>query len=301
MFEVNEISKKILEMMYDRTYHYLKKNKRLKDNSVLISLMEMKSNKRLETLLETSIDKNIGFSDVIYQELIKEEYIISITLADTVKYILSGKGIWSVEKEKVGLEKLVTYLDKKFFGEYRKKASLSKREKVIILSFIALGAFSEQQVVDLKTNDLTKDKIKEVLNISLKFLQKHKIISKNFTEKELYGKLGNEHPVSHLIRHTDSLPKKTAGIYKVINPQKYYLKIYNIKDDVFDIDKLTYLYKLVFDDNLVEIKDEFIEFVENIYSEYSIYVFEKIIFSTVDMKDYLEDAFHEYVLKKDIL
>ncbi len=294
-------SKEMLIMLYERLYEQLSKNKKLKSKSVLISLMNLKSNRRLDILLASAIDGNTPFSDAIDQELIKEGYIIPVSDGENKKYILSGRGIWSVEKERISEDILIDYIDKKFFSIYGKKPKLSDREKIIILSFISLGAFSDQQMIDLKTNDLTKDKIKDVLNNNLKFLQQHGIISATFSENDIYGKPGNEHPVSHAIRHTDALPKKTTGIYKVIAPQKYYLDVYDTRKEKFQIDKLAYLYKLVFGNKLIDILEDFVQFVADTYSEYSIYVFKNTIHSTVDIKECLQDAFHEYVLKKDVL
>jgi len=294
-------SKDILSMLYDKLYEQLNKNKKLKNKSVLISLMSLKSNKRLEVLLTSAIDNNTPFSNAIDRELIREEYIIPVSDGDGKKYILSGKGIWNVEKEKINTDILIEYIDKKFFGIYRKKPKLSDKEKVIILSFISLGAFSNRQMIDLKTDNLTKDKINDVLNNSLEFLQQHNIISSTFSENDLYGKPGNEHPVSHVIRHTDALPKKTTGIYTVIYPQKYYLEIYGSNKKEFQIDRLVYLYKLIFGNKLIDILDDFIQFVTDIYSKYSVYVFKNMIFSTIELKESLQDAFHEYVLKKDVL
>ena len=287
----------VLELFYKRLYSELKKAKRLKQDSVLISLMETKSNDRFDFLIKAGVDTNSKYGDDIFLDYVEKGYLI-IT-KDNKKYILSGKGIWHIERDKIGIETLIDYLDSKLFGGYRKKAKLAPREKVIILSFVAIGAFSKNQVIDLKTDDITKDKIKEILNSSLNFLKNHKLIKKSFTEENLYGKIGNEHPVSNVIRHTDALPKKTIGCYVALGDQKYYLNLYD--GEKFDCDKMAYLYWLLFEDHGLDLFTQFLKFVEEIYDNYSIYVFKETpSLSIFEIKDFLEDAFHKYSFKIDV-
>ncbi|AGB04590.1 hypothetical protein AciM339_0710 [Aciduliprofundum sp. MAR08-339] len=293
---MNDTSKDVLKFMYDKLYDELKKSEKLKQKSVLISLIEMKSNRRFEMLLKSSAVKGEGIGKLVRDELINQGYIIKILDADTVRYILSGKGIWYIEKDILGIDGIVSYLDRKFFGEYKKVPNLTNKEKVILWTLISVGAFFKDQAIDLKRDDYSKDKIKEVLNKSLSFLKQFGVVPKNFSEKELYGKPGNEHPVSHLIRHTDKLPKKTLGIYKVDYPQKYYLNLYEQTNNSFDQDGLAYLYSLIFKNKLEHIKEQAFKFVKEIYNEYNIYIFPEISISLWNMKEYLEDSFHKYIL-----
>ncbi len=298
---MKETSKDALKLLYDELFYHLKKNKKLKKNSVLISLFEMKSNMRFEILLNAGVGKDEDIGKLIDSELIEKGYVIPIYgggSVNSMKYILSGKGIWFIEENSVGMDTLISYLDSKLCGEYKKRTSLSDKEKVIMWTFISLGAFYEKQWIDLKKEYVDKNKMMKALNLSLKFLKENGVISKNFSERNLYGKLGNEHPVSHLIRHTDALPKKTLGIYKVVRPQRYYLDLYNPEDKLFDAEGLSYLYKLIFAEKLGDIWEESLRFVQDIYKDYTIYIFSEDIIPLPYIIEYLEDGFHRYMLNK---
>ena len=167
---------------------------------------------------------------------------------------------------------------------------------MVLWFFVSVGAVCKNQLIDLKKDDIYKEKVKDALNKAFEFLKDNKIISSNYTTEKLYGKLGNEHPVSHAIRHTDTLPKKTLGYYKVIPPQKYYLDLYDCDNKIFYVDRLAYLYYLVFGDSLKDIKKITLDFVKKQYSEYSIYLFEKTHITLINLMRYLEDAFHTYII-----
>ena len=88
---------------------------------------------------------------------------------------------------------------------------------------IAARAFSSESAIDLKTSDKTLDVMREIIDGTYKLLSSLKVVTKLQIE-ELYGKKGNEHEVSNLIRHTDSLPRLTRGIY---NKSTTLLRLFN--------------------------------------------------------------------------
>jgi hypothetical protein len=285
---------KIYEKLKTELYkkHKIKKDKW---NSVLLSLLEMKSNKRYEILLSAALDKNEITINV--DALAKEGYLIKIPHNNSIKYILSAKGIWYIEKEDLSIETFIAYIDEKFFGEYRKETKLSDREKVILWTLISLGAFCEKQAIDLKKDDETKNTIKEAIRECLVLLRSEGCVPRDMCEEALYGKLGNEHPVSHLIRHTDSLPKKTLGVYTVIKPQKYFLNLYDPTTQSFNIEDLVYIYKAIFGEDIsLERKNNIMEFIDKIYKRYAIYIFEQRFFTHLDIKKFVDEAIRKAIL-----
>ena len=87
-------------------------------------------------------------------------------------------------------------------------------------------SISESGCMDLLKNDFTLRVWEKILKDCYLFLQKENII-KDMNDEELFGKYKIEDKVSHLIRDTDSIPKKTKCIFMAIGKQKYYLNVFN--------------------------------------------------------------------------
>ena len=204
----------------------------------------MKSNDRYRFLIDTEISINdISHNNLL--QLLEHNYIRE---SDRInKYIITAKGIWHIETSEGSSEDtLIEYIDEKFFDLSLGNMKITDKEKVIIFSMISARAFSDNVLVDLKKSEYTLNTWKSIIDECYEKLYTMQIVSKLETE-ELYGKHGNEHIVSNLLRHTDALPKKTKGIYKVIRPQKYYLDI--IDEFCISKEKLDYIIKMVFDAN----------------------------------------------------
>ncbi len=223
-----------------------KKKKKLERNSVLLTFLNFKSNDRYRLLSNSSIPSYKINKAVI--PLLEKEKLIRET-ESIGEYTLTAMGLWEVEKEKELLHDMVIidYFDEKFFNLYKKiEKPLSDKQKVILLSFIATRAFSDHSVIDLKTTDKRLDKLQEIINNSYHLLKSLGMITK-LKFNDLYrakGK-GNERPVSHLIRHTDALPKITKGLYKAKGNQKYFLDLY--RENRFSEKDLIFLFKKIFD------------------------------------------------------
>ena len=114
----------------------------------------------------------------------------------------------------------------------------------------------------------------------------------NMTDEDLFGKQGPEHKVVNAIRHSDDIKKKTKGIYVTIQPQKHYLNVYI--NNVVEIDKLRYLFKLIWGDNKITHHDidKICTFCEEIASTRSAYLFDlnSHLFHKPEFDNYMRDA-----------
>lgn len=279
-----------LKKIYHKLYACLTSEKRIHDKSALISLLDVKSNSRLRIIADSNIPSH-KIPAFILNELKQKAYIRE-SKDEIDQIVITAKGIWTVEKDKGILDSksFINFVDNKWFNFSKSIKPLSEKEKIIILAMIATRAFSESSAVDLKQNELVLNNWKGILNASFDFLKDNKIISK-LKVNELYGKGGNEHPVSHLIRHTDALPKKTKGIYRAPGKQKYYLDVFqNLGLNTL---KISYLVKLITNDkNDFVFSNKIISFCNKISFEKCIYVFdlEKHIFNKPEFELQLEGA-----------
>ena len=286
-----------LKRFYDKLYDNLLFENKLKKDSILLSFFDIKSNVRYRAL-ELSAISTENIPEIILSNLIKDNLIRQ---SDEInKYTITAKGVWGIEKnnKKITEDSIVDQLDEKFFDVYLEKKTLSDKEKVILFSMISARAFSEEAPIDLKKDEYALDAWKRILDNSYNKLHEMKLITK-MNEEELYGKKGNEHNVSNLLRHTDSLPKKTKGLYKVKVPQKYYLDIYS--NNSLSKEKLEYLINIIFitKKNIqVEAVDEMNDFCLKIaYEEaHNIYDFKNHTFISPDYDDIVKDSLKEALL-----
>ncbi len=261
----------VLKKFYQKLYDNLEKNKKkMKENSVIISFLDLKSNDRYRLLSESSI-----FSYKIPKEILSElQNKKLIRNTDTLNsYTITAKGIWDIENKNNFISELILldYLDQKFFNVYNvSEKPLTDKQKVIIFSMLAARTFSEKSSVDLKKDETVMNTWKEIVDKSYEKLKSLNLISE-LDQKDLYGKSGNEHPVSNLYRHTDELPKKTRGLFKALGNQKYFLDL--LQNNEISKETLSFLFKQIFNNKVLSTSeineiDSFcreIAFTKNIY------------------------------------
>ncbi len=285
----------IIHMLYNNLFTNLVIDKKLKKDSILISFLDLKSNSRYRVLNDSSenlINENREeLSYLINKGLIRNSEEIN-------RYVITAKGIWEVEKDNVSIHDVIGFIDSKYFDISLGSSSIRDKEKVIIMCFIAARAFSLNSAIDLHKDDYTLDSCKRIIDKCYTELNKVGLVKK-MSESELYPKSGNEHIVSNLIRHTDSLPKKTKGIFNAAGSQKYYLDV--IQNNHIDIEKLSFLVKCVYSENL-DIKYEDIRRAYNLCSEIAYqeasYLFDDIscTFTTPEYDDVIFSAFKQAIL-----
>lgn len=274
----------------------LEKGKKFK--SLIFSLMKTTSNTRF-SILENSSLQDYRTPDSILSKL-KSEGLIRDS-SKIGRSVITAKGIHRIEKLKGILEEdtIVSHIDREYFDLPMKIGSLSDKEKVILFSMVAIRAFSEDSTIDLKKGGTVLNAIQKLLEEAYDFLNKNRFIG-NLDKSDLYGKRGNEHPVSNLIRHTVDLPKKTRGVYKCEGQQRYFLDLY--KGSSVEIDKLAYLFFLVFSKKAkIEIKSEIENFCNKIPYELSVYIFEmrNHKFAKPSFDKIISGSITEYFLKKN--
>jgi hypothetical protein len=284
--------KQILDKLYINLLNTIEKDRKLKKKSAFLTLIDIKSNKRSEYLQNSGLPTYKILSDQI--ETMKSNSLIRET--ETVGcYVLTAFGLWKIENEKniINEEKLIEYFDKKFFNPFKyAEQPLSDKYKIILLTLIAARSFSKESPINLHISDTKLDVIKETIDQTFDILTSMNVIQRLEKDK-LYGKSGNEHPVSNLIRHSDKLPKQTKHIYQFLGDQKYYLQIF--KNNIVSEANLIYLFKKIFEN--VEINIDNLEsiqrFLENIAHSKSIYFYNDIKkhrFSTIEYDDIIKNA-----------
>jgi len=252
--------------------------KKLKNNSVLLTLLEVKSNSRYRFINDAALNK-YGIGTEIILHLEEKNFIKPIKEVD--KYVITVKGIWEYENSIMVLNKelLIDYISSKYFDFYENNVELSNKEKIILFSMISARTFSEKSPIDLRKDDITNDKWREILEKSYEILYSLKVIKK-YPINILREKEGNEHPVSNFIRHSDALPKKTKGIFIASGKQKYYLDLYN--NSRIDEEKLSYLIWLIVNSNKELLFSDALKLDK--YCEYIAY---KYNISVFDIEDHL--------------
>jgi len=283
----------VLTHFYKKLSDSLIQNGLLKPESCLIRLLQVKSNVRLRIIQSSVISKYL-IDNKILKNIEKQGYI-NQTQYDVENYAITAKGVYFHECLNNILNEymLIDFIDNKWFDFVDSRKPLSEKEKVILFSMITTRAFSQNSAIDLKMSDLVLDNWKEILEESFNFLSHYGIVTK-VKSSDLFNLNVNERIISHLIRHTDLIPKKTKGIYVAFGKQKYYL---NVSDTgVINEDKLVYLLRLIFNEiQNFTIINEIIKFCKNISYSKAFMVFDlhQHIFNSPKYDDIIEKVIRE--------
>lgn len=290
---VEEIQDIELTKFYQKIYDATEKNKKnIIKRSVFFTFLNLKSNVRGQLLREATIPSYKINRDALFH-LESNNFIRKTeTLGN---YTITAKGIWEIEQKKniLNITNLLEFLDDKLFNisKFAEKP-LSDKQKIVILSMLAIRCFSEDSPLDLKTTEQILNVVKETVDKTYQLLKSLQLISK-LNEDDLYGKKGNEHPVSNLFRHTDELPKLTGGLFKAAGNQKYYLDLYN-KDQISHDGIKSLFEKIIGEKKLTFIEMEMLsDFCQKISHEKSIFLFSDIkkhVFSKTKFDDVIKDS-----------
>jgi hypothetical protein len=228
--------------MYD---NYLIQYNKKGINSLLTSLIEITSNKRYSLFITSALDKLL-VPPLTANILLTNGYIRET--GDNNSYAITGKGVYYVElKEgKNDMDRFIDFIDSKYFDILIKaETKINSKQKIAIFSMIAARTFSIDSPMDLKRDDNAKDIWEKITIDSYQFLQQLGVIEK-IDENKLFGKAGNEAPVSNYYRHVgEQLPKLTEAIFKSnSNKQQYFLDVSS--NGEIDADKLSFLFRKIF-------------------------------------------------------
>jgi hypothetical protein len=211
----------LLNLLYDNLKSALIVDKKFVGDSILLTFLSLKSNTRYSYLLKAS-QAFSSESRVILNVLVDEN--LARPIGDDDHFTITAKGIWLIERDLYISElQLIGFLDDKFFAIDNQAKTLTDKERIILLSLLAARAFSKDFSINLKQSENLLSSMKRIIDSSYDLLSDLGLIS--LDKAKMYGKKGNEHLVSQLLRHTDSLPKKTKSIFTALGDQKYILDI----------------------------------------------------------------------------
>ena len=295
---MDDESFELLERFYDRLRDVVEAQGKLRSGSLITCSMDVKNNTRASWLKESSIPAQK--IDPNHLRSLLDSGLVRVA-NEVSKYVISAKGLWEVEKKRSLLDddRLLGYIDSKFFDLFETQTRLSEKEKVIIMSLLAARSFAPQSPVDLHKDEATMDAWIRIIESVYDILSKMGVISR-LSREDLFGRKGNEHPVSNLIRHTDALPRKTKMLYKAAGNQQYYL-------DLFDgarvsVGKLGHLFWLVFEDKLNSLNfDEVLELCQRTAYGEGLYVFDlkDHRFSSHEYDDVIREGMKESILSSE--
>lgn len=264
------LDSKHLMLFYEKLQNEIRLKSKVKIESLLKVFMNIKSNQAYELLTGSSISLNAANKS----EILSLEKKGLIRISDKPdEYVITAQGIWEIENNNhvVDEVKLLSIIDDKYFNRFYLDSTLSEKEKVILFAMLATRPFSEKSAYDLKRGDIILDKLNQLIVNTYRMLYNNKIIC-DLSEKDLFGKVGNEHPVSNLIRHTDMLPKKTRGIFRAIGKQKYYLDL--AEEGELKLESLKYLLKIIFNNDSGNTNSAVVEkYIRDANYEYAIYLY----------------------------
>ncbi len=252
----------------------VKENFPIRENSIFITLIEASQNRVLSILSDSALS-----SDLIRQKNFEELLDLNLIKKDEFsnKYSITAQGIWLIEKNKnlVSESQLISYFQRNQFQ--RKKGSridLNFREKVLLLSMIAVRAFSQESPVALAPRYNLQNSWKEIFDLCNQFLCDMKIISEEEKNK-LYLRAVADHPLLTIFRRNTDFPKKTNFLYKFDKYLNYWLDMPENEDEFTE--NLALLFSLIFKEQLTfENLDMINDFCYEIAHRKSVFVFKDI-------------------------
>ncbi len=286
----------ILENLYEKLRNEcLRQKRKILSSSILLTLIKASTNNRYRILNDVSISSAVIPIDLV-NSLIKKNYI---QFTDEGTHItLSGYGIWYYEniKNKNTLDNFIKGVEQEYFENlFSKVKPIGPNEKCLILALLAARAFSANSAVNLKKSNRINESWKTIIDLVYNFLVEHSIIE----NKNIYPKVGNEHPVEAVFRRANYLTANTRKIFSNQGESTYFLDLY--KNGKIDISELTFLFKKVFEDKLnKQLMDEVFLFCCSISKERSLEVFdrlEKHIFATHDYGELIKESLINLVFK----
>lgn len=255
------------EQFYDKLLGLLKNDKYLKENdSIFNKFLRAKLNSALN-YLDNAATPGDEIDPLILKELIEIGFVRSGK--EFSKYVMTAKGVWAVENslDKIDLQRLLNEIDDYKYN-IKWGGKLSEKEKVAILSLIALRAFYRKSPLNRKNGDKFLRSIHEVIEKSNKFLA---INNGNF-KLDLSGET-RENPVNAIFARLRDLPSKTRGLYKS-DDYKSWLDLYSEKENMISEEKLGYLLWMIFGGNLsIEKQNAINNFCNEILLDYKNYIY----------------------------
>jgi hypothetical protein len=280
----------------DQAVRKLKKKKTKKKNhSLFLQILQNSHVDNTVILHESAMNcafiPRVHFSTLLSNHLIRE-------FDEENRYCITGHGIWVVETQNKIIDQnaLLDYIDSKYFDKAKElREPLQSNHKVILLSMLALRAFSKDSRLDLHGGENMVKALKEVTEESYRLLVQQGIIEEKET---LYGTTDTEPPLTNLYRHTDELRQR---VYVARSGKKldYYLDLY--RNGRLDTELVAYCFRRLIGTPQKSIDfNAFYEFCKKIPKDKSIFIFntEKHIFNNPKYDDVLREAIDQVKYSK---
>lgn len=278
------------ELFYDRLLERTSSENKENMNSVFLKLLRGRSNTVLQLLDESAVFIE-GVDSQLFNELIEQGFIRCGN--EFSKYVMTAKGVWEIEHnlDKISLEKLIEDIDQ-YKYDINWGAELSNKEKVVVLSLIALRSFYEKTPLNRSNGERANQNIHEVILKTINFLTES-IDKFKFAIPEN----PRESPINWMFSRLDSLPKNTRGIYKFnTKNSKSWLDIYDEDKEKLSEDKLGYLLWKVFGGNLnLEKQSKIDSFCNSVLYNHKNYVYNSeelmsFIFADISYQNAISDS-----------
>ncbi|AKB44722.1 hypothetical protein [Methanosarcina vacuolata] len=256
------------ESFYDELSKKISSTAKVHKDSIFLTLLRERKNNVMQNLDNSAVFSENADPQII-NELIERGFIRCGN--DLSKYVMTAKGVWEVERrlDKISLTKLMDDID-----EYKYDISwgekLTDKEKVVILSLIALRSFHEKTPLNRKNGKKAIQNIHEIILKTIEFLN-------NSIEGFKYSipDETRESPVNSVFARLVNLPQNTRRIYKFNEKEgKSWLDIYDEEKGMISEEKLSYLLWKVFGGNLsFEDQTKIDSFCNNILYTHKNYVY----------------------------
>jgi hypothetical protein len=237
-YNLDDYEKRLLKQMYGSYDDWLRKNNRMKSDSVLYSIIRTTRASRSKLFRETAekyIDPSTANS-LIEVGLIRES-------DDRRSYAFTMNGLFYTETILLENGNFFKESDKYFFNVFE-DVSITDRERIILITMVALRTFSEKSAIDMKESVGVQDEWWEILKRISDLLVEEKVVNEK-TSLSSYTSSKIEHSASDVIRHSENLPPATKNVFIKPGNNLYYLDL--IENGRIKTNVLADLLELVFE------------------------------------------------------
>jgi len=229
MDEINEYELELLHSLHKQCTEG-------SNDSLVIRAVTATKNKTMESLRQGEYKTT---DDFLIKNLLQGGFI---RMSLPGSYILTAKGAWVVETEKLEytVEDLLSEIDKKFGQVGGKASSVSDKNKVILMSLLATRAFSKETVV-LYGEYAHHEAFWNALVKSYNLLDELNVVETPL--EKMYSASGLKNKVGSFVGSIDVLPSQTYSIF--VSKNGYYLDVINDEVEI-DESKLCHIIKSIF-------------------------------------------------------
>lgn len=256
------------------------RRKRLDADSVLCTLLIMKSGDRMKFLSDSSLDVTSFTEQEKYLPLEQTDLLQRKIINNRIRLVFTVLGLMEMEKDLGFIDEsdFLRFVQKKYFDFDVSNKKLSASEKTVLLALITMHCFGEERAINLETEEMQVVWFRLLNETLFPFIQAQNIVPKS--EKLLSSSTGNENPANYLMRRQNDLSKKTAGIFANPGRNKYFLDLV-IGSQGETASMLSYLFKLILPDRVsLELINCFKTHIEAVFRE-----FVPIIHGKIELED----------------